>query len=221
MSCNTTWSGGSDRATTASGPAVRRLLVALFLALGVAWLPGAASATPFTLSSPVAISGTISGSINPVTDLTGSLLHSVGSTGYPGFGSVDVFVFDVTITSGAMDQIGLSIGASFSEPLGAGSFDDTGSGDQGTSSVPADFFGVQLFNFTPNTVSGETSVRLFASYTAGYLSIGQSVTFMVSPVSGADFSVFGTAIPEPGTLSLMGLGLAVLAVLGRRRRTVT
>ena len=61
-------------------------------------------------------------------------------------------------------------------------------------------------------------MRLFVTHEPlGDMVAGQTVNFMIS--SGADFTVQGEIVPEPGTLTLVGAGLATLGAAARCRRT--
>ncbi len=71
-----------------------------------------------------------------------------------------------------------------------------------------------------NLDAGETSVRLFLAYAdtgpqSPLSKAGQTAVFMIS--SGVNHDVSSAIIPEPGTVSLLGFGLVVLA-LSRARR---
>lgn len=191
---------------------------------------GVASAAAFTLESPIAFandSGSeVYGTIRPVEDLSGSLEDQSGNigTGPSDFTGVDVFVVDIVLDVGSASVGGVGIGMGLfdtGEPIGAGSFDDSGIGRQDTSDVAhsAGFTQRADFEFltNPNQLTGgETSARLFVTYSSGFLSEGLSASFMIS--SGTDFSVSGAIIPEPSTALLMGLGLLGLGLGGKKRR---
>ncbi len=201
-----------------------RLFAAGLLALGL-FTASEARALAFTLQSPLVIDGSnnagsgVFGTINPVLTTAGALGLTSGNTN---FALTDVLIVDMTLNAGSASVGGIDFGDSaplFGEPVGAGSFADVG--DQAPSSVlhvPFDFIigGVGQFTFLPNQLdANETSVRLFVTYSPGViLAVGDTVNFMIS--SGANFTVQGTIVPEPGTFLLLACGLAALAL--RRRR---
>ncbi|MEE9606410.1 MAG: PEP-CTERM sorting domain-containing protein [Myxococcota bacterium] len=196
------------------------------LALGL-FTASEARALAFTLQSPLVIDGTnnagsgVFGTINPVLTTAGALGLTSGNTN---FALTDVLIVDVTLNAGSASVGGIEFGDSgaiFGEPVGAGSFADVG--DQAPSAVlhvPFDFIigGVGQFTFLPNQLdANETSVRLFVTYSPGLvLNAGDTANFMIS--SGANFTVQGIIVPEPGTFLLLGGGLAVLGARGVRTR---
>lgn len=189
--------------------------------LAVFSLAGGASAALFTLPGPFVIDGSnnagsgVFGTIDPVTDLSGLLGFTSGSTD---FALTDVLAVSVTLDPGSASVGGIEFGSSaavFGEPVGAGSFADLG--DQAPSAVthePFDFAsgGVGVFTFLSDQLdANETSVRMFVTYTPGHLMGGNTVNFMVS--SGSDFTVQPMIVPEPSTFALLALtGLVALTV---------
>jgi hypothetical protein len=207
-----------------------RKLAALICTVGLLGIAGQAGATTFwTLQASVPIAmGGVSGSIDPVGSFAGALgLTDVGGNLVPDEGGAvqgtDVFVVDITLSGGSasIDEVGITLGTAlfFLNPVEAGAYADAGTAP---GSVLADdqinFQG--LFDFSGDTIdAGETSVRLFVTYSPeGDVLGGETVNFMIS--SGTDFTVQGLVIPEPATLALVATGLALVGVARSRRRSI-
>jgi len=182
-----------------------------------------AQATAFTVAAAVNFSGPNGaiGTVNPVNDVSGAFGITSGSVA---FGSLDVFVVDITLSalSNPVDAVGIAVGSPlfFVNPIGAGSFADGGSLVEPTAVVADRVIQLAaLFTFGTNVQPGETTVRLFTTHSpAGDIAAGQAVNFMIS--SGTDFTAQGTTkevtVPEAGALALLAVvGLGGLAV--RRR----
>lgn len=191
-------------------------------------LADAAEASPFTLSAPIPITGLETGNSGVVGTLQpvgpGALGQGIGlSDGNVSFLANDVLVFSLSLSAGSHAVDGLGVGANstplFGNPVGAGSFVDSGGGNQVPSSVAASsVLLLGSFEFIPDTLSaGETTVDLFVTYNpaGSALAVGSTANFMIS--SGTDFTVQGTLakIPEPASILLLAGALGVLAL--RRR----
>lgn len=191
-------------------------------------LADAAEASPFTLSAPIPITGSepgnpgVVGTLQPVGP--GALGQGIGlSDGNVSFLANDVLVFSLSLSAGPSAVDGLGVGAAstplLGNPVGAGSFVDSGGGNQVPSSVAASsVLLLGSFEFIPDTLSaGETTVDLFVTYNpaGSALAVGSTANFMIS--SGTDFTVQGTLakIPEPASILLLAGALGVLAL--RRR----
>ena len=201
-------------------------ILALLVLASTIGFSSAASALAFTLDSNIAINdpGTgVIGELRAVTDGLGSTDTSGARTdfGTVDFATQDIFVVDLVLSGGSasVDGLGIAVGVSpFAAPIGGGYFND-GGGLVTPSSTLVNFGGFSFiveFGFAPTVDAGETTVRLFATYTTG-MAIGQTATFMVS--SGTNFSVASTIVPEPGTGLLVGSGLLLVGFIrhGRKR----
>lgn len=189
------------------------------------------------------------GTINPVLSISGTVGDYVGAA--PNFTN-DFFIFDLTITSGSLDALSVTLlsgATTFGDPLTTGYFADAGKqapngnvvlwGNQeilnepncqnifdpfcgGTSSYSFNLDGVQPGSQgvpAGYVQTGETTVRLFAVFgSPTSLLEYDAVSFSLSPVGGADFTVQAEIIPEPGTILLLGSGLVALGLGERRRR---
>jgi hypothetical protein len=189
----------------------------------VAWT-SVASALAFTLDSTIFINdaGTgVVGELRAVDDGFGNTdtsgLHT--DFGTVNFATQDVFVVDLVLSAGSasVDAIGVTVGVSpFTAPVGGGYFND-GGGLISPATVQVNLGGFTFaveYGFAPILAAGETTVRLFSTYTGG-MAAAQTATFMIS--SGTNFSVGGTIVPEPGTGLLVGSGLLLVGMTKRRR----
>ena len=224
---------------------LRRLTQLLSGSLATLGLASSAGATLFTLSQAVDIDftgtvasvngGVVDAQLRPVFDVSGSI--GSPSAGVASVNTVahDVFVFDLVAfnPSAPIDQLSASLGLffPFPNPQGAGYLCDAGVGScpgtgQAPDAVASDGFvllnatwGFDATNQSPGNVEeGETSRRLFITYSPGVLTPGGPANFMVS--SGTDDDFQGTIVPEPSTLGLLVGGLAVLSLGLRRRKAV-
>ena len=169
-------------------------------------------ALAYTISASVAFSnGGISGTINPVTDLSGTSICLAGTCS--GTATQDWLAISVTLNggSGAVDRIDMSA-AGVSTIVGMGHFGDPGETPI-TGSIPV--ASIARFNYDNPNVSalnlqaGETTDRLFAAFSPVGSLPGPGIfpvippgtaSFMISKASGANFSVTGliVPVPEPG-----------------------
>ena len=191
------------------------------LTLAAAQIAGAA---PFTLSSPVSITGSESGNpgvvgtLHPVA-LGASLSDPLGLTaGDVSFVTNDVLVVRLSLVAVSASVDALGIGAAsnpfFGNPVGAGAYADAGQAPGGVTVNGVLMSG--LFDFSGALLSeGESSVRLFVTYASAgtALAPGATANFMIS--SGTDFTVQGTLIPEPKSLLLFAAGVLVVALRQR------
>lgn len=210
---------------------MRKHIVALVVGASLVAWSSSAWALAYTISSSIAFSsGGISGTINPVTNVTGATICLTGSC--TNAVSQDWLVVSVTLNggSGAVDQIDVSA-AGVTTVVGVGHFSDPAETPQSATIAGTTSIGRYSYD-TPNVSAlnlqaGETTDRLFVAYSPVGSLPGPGIfpvvppgtaSFMLSKASGASFSVSGSivVIPEPGTVLLMGLGLLGLALAGRR-----
>jgi hypothetical protein len=212
---------------------MRKLAVAVALVSACLGWSSSAHALGYTLSAPVNFNNVtlgISGTLNPVASLAGATICLAGACGNTA--SHDWLVFTVTLNGGsaAVNLIDASA-AGVAAVTGLGHFTDPGETPTG-GSVP--IASIARFNYGSNTPpdvlnleAGETTDRLFAAFTLGSLP-GPGIpppippgtaSFMIGKAGGSNFSVQGSivAIPEPGTLVLLGAGLLGLGLTSRRR----
>jgi hypothetical protein len=199
---------------------MKKILLLVVLALPMAVF--ASSSVDYTNSA-----GTLAGSTSGLT-LTGSTLISVN--GLNGGGLITGNdLGSVTFSTGALAGGSLQMGGTFAA---GGSFTITGNGTSGipngtlfsgTFDAPSTWTLVTLANGTHDyTLSGTLSgmgtqgvtVQLTVNTGKGYFN-------GVTNISSGDTDVLGAStkglVPEPGSLSLMGVGLLTLAGVARRK----
>ncbi len=212
---------------------MRKYAVALIVGAALSFWSSSAWALAYTISSSLAFStGGVSGTINPVTSLTGTSLCLAGTCGTDV--SHDWLLVTVTLNGGSdpVDQIDMSE-PGVSTVTGAGHFTDP---DETPTSGAVPVTSIARFNYDNPNISalnlqaGETSDRLFGVWSLGSVPGGAfgpvpagTVNFMISEANSAnDFTVTGSGsivlIPEPSTLLLLGGGLFGLGLAGRQRR---
>ena len=213
---------------------MRKFSLVLSTAALLAW-SSTAHALAYTLASSIAFTnGTASGTLNPVTDVSGTSICLAGSCSTSV--AQDWLIFTVTMDAGstALDQIGVSVADSTNVQIlvGGGHYSDPAETPTGGAITPASPFPSSaqfdyIGSVALNLQAGETTDRLFATYNLGTLP-GTGISpifapgtalFMLRKVGSTSFSVNSpiVLVPEPGTLLLLGGGVLGLALVRRRR----
>lgn len=191
-------------------------------------LCGSASALIYTIDDPPGVpgfsAGTATGTIEAIPASTVLLdTDTVCLAGNCTIASLEAMVFSVSVTGGAVNDIGVS--ALFINAVGLGYYKLGGPPDpsiSGSLAVPSS----PNFLFAGGLTG--TSLPLFVTYAAGSFPQANvpfgtgAVQFMVAEFGAAGLhSVIGnatTVIPEPATGLLMGLGLLLVGAGSRLRR---
>lgn len=186
---------------------MRRVLLLVLLALAV---PLAASASSIDITNT---GGTITGSTAGGLTLTGSVITVYGAITGPNLGSV-------TFTTPAFSSGNVTMGGT----IGAGgTITITGNGS--VSGVPNGVIFTGTFTSATWQVVGSNYVLLASIVSTSGATTGVASELTVSGTLGEDGTIklssgdisLTTAVPEPGTLGLLGTGLVGIGGLLRKR----